>query len=209
MTDLKTGLPSSLSDAKNSIDNAFTRRDLRGLNFENAFAGATSFMRRKYTKDLTGVDLAVTGVPFDQAVTNRPGARFGPRAVREASTLQTFDPPYGWDVDPFSTHAIIDYGDLAFDYAHTPSFPSLLKSHIKGILHADVACLSLGGDHYISFPIMQAYAEKVTPTKKGAAQEFRRITRLMKERDLMLTPLSSAKPHIFANFLNSGMPIFL
>ena len=160
MTDLKTGLPSGLSDAKNSIDNAFTRRNLRGLNFENAFAGATSFMRRKYTKDLAGVDLAVTGVPFDQAVTNRPGARFGPRAVREASTLQTFDPPYGWDVDPFSTHVIIDYGDLAFDYAHTQSFPYLLKSHIKGILQADVASLSLGGDHYISFPIMQAYAEK-------------------------------------------------
>ena len=160
MTELKTGSTSGLSDAKNSIDTAFTRRDLRGLNFESAFAGATSFMRRKYTKDLTGVDLAVTGVPFDQAVTNRPGARFGPRAVREASTLQTFDPPYGWDVDPFSTHAIIDYGDLAFDYAHTPSFPYLLKTHIKGILHADVASLSLGGDHYISFPIMQAYAEK-------------------------------------------------
>jgi hypothetical protein len=56
--------------------------------------------------------------------------------------------------------------------------------------------------------LMRAYAEKVTPTKKGAAQEFRRITRLMKERDLMLTPLPSAKPHIFASFrdrrLNDG-----
>ena len=48
--------------------------------------------------------------------------------------------------------------------------------------------------------LMQAYAEKITPTKKGAAQEFRRIARLMKERDLMLTPLPDAKPHIFASF---------
>ena len=48
--------------------------------------------------------------------------------------------------------------------------------------------------------LMQAYAEKVTPTKKGAAHEFRRITRLMKERDLMFTPLPDAKPHIFASF---------
>ena len=48
--------------------------------------------------------------------------------------------------------------------------------------------------------LMQAYSEKVTPTKKGAAQEFRRISRLMKERDLMLTPLLSAKSHIFASF---------
>ena len=48
--------------------------------------------------------------------------------------------------------------------------------------------------------LMQAYSEKVTPTKKGAAQEFRRISRLMKERDLMCTPLPNAKPHIFAAF---------
>ena len=48
--------------------------------------------------------------------------------------------------------------------------------------------------------LMQAYLEKVTPTKKGAAQEFRRISRLMKERELMFTPLPNAKPHIFAAF---------
>ena len=48
--------------------------------------------------------------------------------------------------------------------------------------------------------LMHSYAEKVTPTKRGAAQEFRRISRLLKERDLMLTPLSLAKPHIFAAF---------
>ena len=163
MTDIKSGIPSGLSDAKENIDDAFTRKDLRGLSYESAFSGATSFMRRKYTKDLTGVDLAVTGVPFDQAVTNRTGTRFGPRAVREASTLQTFDPPYGWDVDPFQTHAIIDYGDLAFDYAQIASFPSLLQSHIAQILEAGVASLTIGGDHYVSFPILQAYAEIYGP----------------------------------------------
>ncbi|MEK9734276.1 MAG: arginase family protein, partial [Paracoccaceae bacterium] len=153
----------SLGNAKHMIDDAFTRTELRGLSYESAFAGATSFMRRKYTKDLTGVDLAVTGVAFDQAVTNRPGTRLGPRAVREASTLQAFDPPYGWSADPFSTHAIIDYGDVAFDYAHTPSFPAALRAHIKGILDANVASLTIGGDHYITFPILQAYAEKYGP----------------------------------------------
>ncbi|MGB2357149.1 MAG: agmatinase, partial [Paracoccaceae bacterium] len=48
-----------LEDAKKQIDHAFTRQDLRGLSFENAFGGAASFMRRKYTKDLQGIDLAV------------------------------------------------------------------------------------------------------------------------------------------------------
>ena len=153
----------SLYKAKTQIDHAFTRSNLKGLNFENAFAGANSFMRRKYTKDLTDVELAVTGVPFDQAVTNRPGTRLGPRAIREASTLQTFDPPYGWDIDPFSEHAIIDYGDVAFDYANIPAFPKALKEHVATILAADVATVTLGGDHYISFPILQAYADKYGP----------------------------------------------
>ena len=73
-----------LSNAKTEIDLAFTRKDLKGLSYENAFGGSTSFLRRRYTKDLKDVDIAITGVPFDQAVTNRPGARFGPRAIREA-----------------------------------------------------------------------------------------------------------------------------
>ena len=82
MTDAKSGNTMSLGNAKHMIDDSFTRTELRGLSYESAFAGATSFMRRKYTKDLTGVDLAVTGVAFDQAVTNRPGTRLA-RALCE------------------------------------------------------------------------------------------------------------------------------
>jgi agmatinase len=153
----------ALEDAKNQIDMAFTRDDLRGPSFELTFGGATSFLRRKYTKDLTGVDIAVTGIPFDQAVTNRPGTRLGPRAIREASALQAPDPPYGWPFDVMSECAIVDYGDLAFDYADIPSFPGALRAHIKGILDGGAASLALGGDHYITFPILQAYAEKHGP----------------------------------------------
>lgn len=153
----------SLEGAKNEVDNAFTRKDLRGESYENTFGGAVSFLRRRYTKDLSEVDIAVTGVPFDQSVTNRPGTRLGPRAVREASTLQPFDPPYGWDYDPFSELAIADYGDLAFDYARVSDFPDALTNHIRGILETDTASVAIGGDHYISFPILKAYAEKYGP----------------------------------------------
>ncbi|MFT7593446.1 MAG: agmatinase [Paracoccaceae bacterium] len=153
----------ALEDAKNQVDQAFTRDRLRGTSQENTFGGATSFLRRRYTKDLTGVDIAVTGVPFDQAVTNRPGTRLGPRAIREASALQAPDAPYGWPFDALSELAITDYGDLAFDYANIPAFPAALKAHIAGILAADVASVVLGGDHYISFPILQAYADKYGP----------------------------------------------
>jgi len=153
----------ALEDAKHLVDEAFTREDLKGLSFENTFGGATSFLRRKYSKDLSGVDIAVTGVPFDQAVTNRPGTRLGPRAIREASALQSPDAPYGWGYDPLSEFAIVDYGDLAFDYANISGFPDALQAHLRGILAADVASVALGGDHYITFPILKAYAEKYGP----------------------------------------------
>ncbi len=153
----------ALEDAKTQIDMAFTRDDPRGPSFELTFGGATSFLRRRYTKDLTGVDIAVTGVPFDQATTNRPGARLGPRAIREASALQAPDPPYGWPFDVMSEQVIVDYGDLAFDYAKVSDFPQALTNHISTILDAGAASVALGGDHYVSFPILRAYAEKFGP----------------------------------------------
>jgi len=153
----------ALEDAKHEIDLAFTRPNLRGLAFENAFGGATSFLRRRYTKDLTGVDLAITGVPFDQAVSHRPGTRFGPRAIREASSLQPYDPPFGWDYDPLSELAIADYGDMPFDYAMTRDVPARVRAHVAGILAAGAGAITLGGDHYITFPILQAYAEAFGP----------------------------------------------
>jgi len=153
----------ALEDAKTQIDHAFTREELRGPSFELTFGGATSFLRRRYTKDLAGVDIAVTGIPFDQAVTNRPGTRLGPRAIREASCLQAPDAPYGWPFDVISEQVIVDYGDMAFDYADIPSFPGKVTGHIAGILEAGAASVVLGGDHYISFPILKAYAEKFGP----------------------------------------------
>lgn len=153
----------ALEDAKTEVDLAFTRREAKGLAFENAFGGATSFLRRPYTKDLTGIDLAVTGIPFDQAVTHRPGTRFGPRAIREASTLQPYDPPYGWGFSPLETIAVADCGDLAFDYARTPDFPAAVTAHIAGILAQGAGTVALGGDHYMTLPILRAYAERFGP----------------------------------------------
>ena len=153
----------ALEDAKTQVDTAFTREGYRGLSYENAFGGAPSFLRRTYSKDLTGVDLAITGIPFDQAVTNRPGTRLGPRAIREASALQAFDPPYGWGYNPLEEFNIADYGDMAFDYANVPGFPAALQAHMAGILKAGAGAITLGGDHYITFPILKAHAEKYGP----------------------------------------------
>lgn len=153
----------ALNEAAGEVDGAITREGFRGRSVEGAYGGVTSFLRRRYAKDLAGVDIAVTGVPFDMAVTHRPGARFGPRAIREASTLQTFDPPWGWDIDPMTDLAVADAGDVAFDYARVADFPAALEAHARGILGQGAALLALGGDHSISLPLLRAHAARHGP----------------------------------------------
>jgi len=143
----------ALEDAKNQVDTAITREGMKGPSFENTFSGLPTFLRRTFTKDLSGADIAVTGA----------GARLGPRAIREASALQSPDAPYGWGYDVMSEFAIADYGDLAFDYAAPADFPARLEAHIAGILAQDCAAITLGGDHSVTLPILRAHAAKHGP----------------------------------------------
>ena len=102
--------------AKELTDLAITRESLYGMTEEPTYSGITSFLRRRYTRDLTGVDVAVTGVPYDLATTNRPGTRLGPRGIRAASTIMAWgDAVDGWNFDPFKDLAVVDVGDCNFD----------------------------------------------------------------------------------------------
>ena len=96
-------------------DLALVRESDRGTLAEPTWSGITSFLRRRYTKDLDGVDVAVVGVPFDVATTGRPGTRFGPRAIRSASSMLAWCQPYAWDFDPLDKLHVIDWGDVFFD----------------------------------------------------------------------------------------------
>ena len=142
-------------------DLAITRDSLYGTRPEPTYAGAASFMRRKYSRDLAGVDLVVTGVPLDTATTNRPGARFGPRAVRAASTIMAWERPYDMPFDPFDRLAVVDYGDCYFDFGRPETVPDAIQAHAAGILAQGPGLLSIGGDHFVSFPLLKAYAEKL------------------------------------------------
>ena len=112
---------------KTDGDHALLRDSLYGTTSEPTYAGALSFMRRKYTRDLKGVDLVVSGVPLDTATTNRPGARFGPRAIRAASTIMAWERPYGMAFDPFDKLAVVDYGDCFFDFGRPETIPSTIE----------------------------------------------------------------------------------
>jgi agmatinase len=117
-------------------------------------------MRRKYTRDLTGVDLVVTGVPLDTATTNRPGARFGPRGIRAASACISWMRPYGTAVDPFDKLAVIDYGDCFFDFGRPETVPDAIEAHASSIIDQGPGLLTLGGDHFIAWPLLKAHAKK-------------------------------------------------
>ena len=144
-------------------DNAFRRETLRGTQWEPTYAGALSFMRRKYTRDLTGVDIAVTGIPFDQATSHRPGTRMGPEGIRKASAENAWGPFWPWNFDPFDTLAVIDYGDCFFDWGRKENFPQRLEDHATGILASGAEMISLGGDHYVTYPLLKAHAAKHGP----------------------------------------------
>ncbi len=144
-------------------DAAFRRKTLKGSSIEASYAGALSFMRRRYTRDLKGVDVAVTGIPFDQAVTNRPGARFGPEGVRRASVQHAWGPVWPWRFDPFDTLAVVDYGDCFFDWGRKQDVPRAIERHIRGVIEKDVTPLVIGGDHFVTYPVLKALAKKHGP----------------------------------------------
>lgn len=141
-------------------DNAFSGSELKGGVRESpSYAGALSFLRRRYSRDLTGVDVAVTGVPLDTATSNRPGARFGPRGIRAVSPGISWERPWPWDFDPLEELAVVDYGDCEFDYGEPESVTGEIENHIDEILSAGAATLVFGGDHYITYPVLKAHAK--------------------------------------------------
>ncbi|HSM20446.1 MAG TPA: agmatinase, partial [Hyphomicrobiales bacterium] len=144
-------------------DNAFLGDSLKGGSKEPTYSGALSFMRRRYTRNLEGVDVAVWGIPLDAATSNRPGARFGPQAIRRASAILEGEPQYPFHADPFETLAVVDYGDCAFDYGRHAGIAGCIEAQAREILDAGVHLVSLGGDHFVTWPLLKAHAARHGP----------------------------------------------
>lgn len=104
-------------------------------------------MRQKHVRDLSSIDAdaAYLGIPYDDATTFRPGARFGPRAIREASTLlKPYDPITGTDL---SDMTIVDYDDVPVIPGYTEDTLDVIKDHISELLSNDTLPALAGGDH--------------------------------------------------------------
>lgn len=147
----------------NGGDQAFRSPQLAGRDREMTYGGAVSFLRRNYTRDIADADIVVSGIPFDMATSNRPGARLGPRAIRAASVGLAELDAYPFGFDPFEYLAVADYGDCFIDYGHPEDIVARVEAHADEILANDATMVTLGGDHFVTYPLLRAHAAKYGP----------------------------------------------
>lgn len=120
------------------------------------YAGIATFARLPQRHEVSDYDIAVVGVPFDTGVTYRPGARFGPAAIRQASRLLK---PYhpALDVSPFAQAQVVDAGDIAANPFDIDAAVDQIREGIAGLLNTpQKRVVLLGGDHTIALPALQA-----------------------------------------------------
>jgi guanidinopropionase len=124
------------------------------------FTGIPTFMRAPYAEDPAGLDIALVGVPFDGGVTNRAGARHGPREIRNQSSLmRRINQATG--IDPYALCRIADVGDawvekpFELQGAHRE-----IEESFAAVAAAGAVPVSAGGDHSVTLPIFRAIARK-------------------------------------------------
>lgn len=128
------------------------------------YAGNVSFFRCEQTRELEGVDIAIVGVPFDNGVSNRAGARMGPRAIREAS-LQAGIFHHPWSFNVRKLCRVIDYGDVGYGYGIEGMgfMVGDTYEHARRILRSGARLLTIGGDHTIPYGPLKAASEIYGP----------------------------------------------
>lgn len=126
------------------------------------FAGPATFARLPRRDQVSACDIAVVGVPFDSGVSYRPGARFGPAAIREGSRLLR---PYhpGLDVSPFAVQQVADCGDIACNPFDIPEALAAVEAGAGELMDAGARPVTLGGDHTIALALLRAVAARRGP----------------------------------------------
>jgi agmatinase len=130
------------------------------------FVGIPTFGKNRYVEDWDAIDadVAILGAPFDFGTQWRPGARFGPRAIREASTLFSFGHGGAYDHEDDATYLgpevrIVDLGDSDIIHTDTAGSHANIAYGVRKILAAGALPVVLGGDHSINIPCIAAFAE--------------------------------------------------
>ncbi len=125
------------------------------------FAGPSTFCRLPELRDVPYCDVAILGIPFDSGTSYRPGARFGPQAIRQASRhLRTnFHPAY--DTEPFKTIQVADAGDVGCNPFNIDEAIAQIELAANELFNQAGAIVSLGGDHTIALPLLRAVNKQV------------------------------------------------
>jgi agmatinase len=119
------------------------------------FAGAPTFARLPRIDQVKKADIAIVGIPFDSGTSYRPGARFGPSHIREASRLlRPYNPAQ--DAEPFALAQVVDAGDIAVNPFNIDEALSQIESGMDQIVKGGVKPITLGGDHTIVLPILRS-----------------------------------------------------
>lgn len=129
------------------------------------YLGVPSFLRLPVTRDLANIDIAVVGLAYDLGVSNRTGARFGPRGVREQSLMVGQYPeglwPWGYDVR--DRLRLADWGDVPYLWGERDDFLAACAHHLDAIWASNTRTLGLGGDHFVFLPLIRAAAKRHGP----------------------------------------------
>jgi guanidinobutyrase len=126
------------------------------------FGGTPTMMRLPEVRTAEGLDACFIGVPIDIGASWRAGTRFGPRAIRaESCLLRPFNVATG--AAPFASLQVADVGDVAINTFNLPDASRRIREHFANLLRHPVKPVTLGGDHSITYPILQAMAEKHGP----------------------------------------------
>lgn len=121
------------------------------------YAGVKTFARCPLVDDPAGVDVAVLGIPFDTATTNRPGARFGPEAIRSASiVLRPYNPVQ--DVQVFGRLSVADLGDVNVTPGNAEKTVGQIADQLEPLVRTGTRTLCLGGDHVVVLGELRAHA---------------------------------------------------
>ena len=119
----------------------------------------SGFLQAPFGRDLSLCDVAVLGVPYDLATTGRAGTRHGPMAIRQASWHNSWEKcHWPWRFPLQDRLKLIDFGDIEFDTSDSEHMVKVLQGHASEILNAGKKLLSLGGDHFISLPLLREHA---------------------------------------------------
>ncbi|MDC0612600.1 agmatinase [Vibrio sp.] len=127
------------------------------------YSNAMTFIRQPYVRDPRGyeADVVILGVPFDMATSGRSGARMGPDSIRRASVNLCWEAKkFPWDFRLLDKLNLVDAGDLVFDTGDAEDLTQRLEFAADQILQDGKALLSLGGDHFITLPLLRAHAKK-------------------------------------------------